>query len=224
MKLLYQDSVIELQLYTEQINFLCIEKHSMFRYMVLDFYEQCNGASGPWIYNVNAKSQNIEKSIHCIMNPIQVDVNSKTVLNKLHAGLVKEANLMTEELNSIIRALHTFYYSLEFSASLDIEHKQGISAADLIKLGAFTIHESTRDEISKLIDYIDIVRELLQPDIFVLVNIDVYLDSKELELLFKTILAKQICVLCISTTIDSIKNVDKTWINSYTLDSDFCLL
>ena len=46
---------------------------------------------------------------------------------------------------------------------------------------------------------IDIVHELLEPDLFVIMNIDLYLDLEEVQLFFSTILAKQLCILCISS-------------------------
>ena len=97
-------------------------------------------------------------------------------------------------------------------------------AADIIKLGAFKVHETDKDAVERLLDYIDIVNELLKPDLFVIVNIEMYLDLEELELFFKTILGKQLFVLCISSTSQVMKDIDKSLINGYTLDSDFCLI
>lgn len=224
MKLFYQDSTIEVELSAQKINYLCIEKHSLFRHMLLQLCDQCNGGEGPWIYNVNAKGEPIDKEFHMIMNPIQVDVNSKSILTKLNANLVKESNLMIEELHDIVTKLHQFFYSLELSSLIDIEHKEEIVAADIIKLGAFKIHEVDKDAVERLLDYIDIINELLKPDLFVIVNIDMYLDLEELDLFFKTILAKQLCLVCISSTSQVMKDIDKSLINGYTLDSDFCLI
>lgn len=224
MKLFYQDSTIEIDLNTQKINYLCIEKHSLFRHMLLQLYDQCQGGEGPWIYNVNAKGEAIDKEIHMIMNPIQIDVNSKSILTKLNANLVKESNLMIEELHDIVTKLHQFFYTLELSSLIDIEHKEEIVAADIIKLGSFKVHEADKDAVERLLDYIDIVNELLKPDLFVIVNIDMYLDLEELDLFFKTILAKQHCLLCISSTSQVMKDIDKLLINGYTLDSDFCLI
>lgn len=149
MKLFYQDSTIEINLDTTKINYLCIERHSVFRYMILELYEQYNGGEGPWIYNVNAKGVPIDKSLHVIMNPIQVDVNSKAILTKLNANLVKESNLMMEELHDVVSKLHQF---------------------------------------------------------------------------FNTILAKQLGILCISSGSYGLDDIEKSLINGYTLDSDFCLI
>ena len=190
MKLFYQDSTIEINLDTTKINYLCIERHSVFRHMILELYEQYNGGEGPWIYNVNAKGVPIDKSLHVIMNPIQVDVNSKTILTKLNANLVKESNLIMEDLHDTVSKLHQFFYKLEFGFTLAIEHKEEIVASDIIKLGTFKIHESDTDAVVRLVDYIDVVHELLHPDLFVIMNIDMYLDSEELHQFFNTILAK----------------------------------
>lgn len=224
MKLFYQDSTIEIDLNTPKINYLCIEKHSLFRHMLLQLYDQCQGGEGPWIYNVNAKGEAIDKEIHMIMNPIQIDVNSKSILTKLNANLVKESNLMIEELHDIVTKLHQFFYTLELSSLIDIKHKEEIVAADIIKLGAFKIHEVDKDAVERLLDYIDIINELLKPALFVIVNIEMYLDLEELDLFFKTILAKQLCLLCISSTSQVMKDIDKSLINGYTLDSDSCLI
>lgn len=224
MKLFYQDSTIEIDLNSTKVNYLCIEKHSVFRHMILELYEQYNGGEGPWIYNVNAERIAIDKSFHIIMNPIQVDVNSKTILTKLNANLVIESNLMMEDLHDVVCKLHQFFYKLEFEANIALEHKEEIVAADLIKLGGFKIHESDTDTVARLIDYIDIVHELLDPDLFVIMNIDLYLDLEELDQFFNTILAKHLCFLCISSGSYGLQNIDKSLINGYTLDNDFCLI
>lgn len=39
MKLFYQDSTIEIDLNSTKVNYLCIEKHSVFRHMILELYE-----------------------------------------------------------------------------------------------------------------------------------------------------------------------------------------
>lgn len=224
MKLFYQDSTIEINLDTTKINYLCIERHSVFRHMILELYEQYNGGEGPWIYNVNAKGVPIDKSLHVIMNPIQVDVNSKTILTKLNANLVKESNLIMEDLHDTVSKLHQFFYKLECGFTLAIEHKEEIVASDIIKLGTFKIHESDTDAVVRLVDYIDVVHELLHPNLFVIMNIDMYLDSEELHQFFKTILAKQLCILCISSGSYGLYDIEKSLINGYTLDNDFCLI
>lgn len=41
---------------------------------------------------------------------------------------------------------------------------------------------------------------------------------------FNTILAKQLCILCISSGSYGLHDIEKSLINGYTLDSDFCLI
>ena len=120
--------------------------------------------------------------------------------------------------------LHQFFYKLEFESTLAIEHKEEIVASDIIKFGTFKIHESDTDAVVCLVDYIDVVHELLHPDLFVIMNIDMYLDSEELYQFFNTILAKQLCILCISSGSYGLHDIEKSLINGYTLDNDFCLI
>ena len=106
-------------------------------------------------------------------------------------------NLFYQDSTIEINLDDTMINKLEFGSTIVIEHKEEIVASDIIKLGAFKIHESDADAVERLVDYIDIVHELLNPDLFVIINIDMYLDSEELHQFFNTILAKQLCVLCI---------------------------
>lgn len=54
---------------------------------------------------------------------------------------------------------------------------------------------------------IDIVHELLEPDVFVVMNIDLYLDLEEVQLFFSTILAKQLRILCISSGLYGLQDI-----------------
>ena len=82
--------------------------------MVTELDIQCDSGEEPWILNDNDKAFNLDKYGHIILNPLYVDVNSKSLLTKLQNQLTKEALLMTEEVADIVNRLHAFYYSLEF--------------------------------------------------------------------------------------------------------------
>ena len=53
---------------------------------------------------------------------------------------------------------------------------------------------------------IDSVHDLLEPDVFVVMNIDLYLDL-EVQLFFSTILAKQLRILCISSGLYGLQDI-----------------
>ena len=53
---------------------------------------------------------------------------------------------------------------------------------------------------------------------------DLHDTVSKLHQFFNTILAKQLCVLCISSGSYGLDDVEKSLINGYTLDSDFCLI
>ncbi len=224
MKFLYQESTLEIVVDDSAITILSVENRRIFRRLLYELGVQCDGESGPWILNYNSAAIDIEKNCHFIMNPLDVDVNGKSILAKLQTQLVKEANLMTVELMDIMNRLHAFFYSLEFGYPFAIRHKDEIGVADLIKVGAFNFELERKGDVADLINYLEVVQFLLSPKVFILVNLDLLLDSDELNQLFKTLVSKQFTVLCITVgKIDEL-NLEKSLINGYILDKDFCLI
>jgi len=146
--------------------------------MVTELDIQCDGGEGPWILNDNNKAFSIDKYSHMILNPLYVDVNSKTLLTKLQNQLSKDALLMTEEVADIVNRLHAFYYSLEFGYPLSIQHKLEIGTAELIKLGSFNFEFNRTGDIMDFMSYIEVVDTLLSPMVYIMVNLDLVLNDE----------------------------------------------
>lgn len=224
MKLMYQDSTLEFALNDTAITVLSVEGRRIFRRLLYELGVQCQGHDGPWILNHNDAALDMEKHCHFIMNPLDVDVNSKSILNKLQTQLVKEATVMTVELADIMNRLHAFFYRLEFGYPFAITHKMEIGISDLVKLGAFNFELERKGDLADLLNYVEVVHMLLKPSIFVLVNIDLLLDADELNQLFRTLLSKQLTILCVTVGTLEEEKLDKSLLNRYILDKDFCLI
>lgn len=223
MKLLYVGSTFEFEVLEDKATYIAVEDKRLFRSMVADFEQQTSGAEGFWILNHNCKALKMDKSLHLIMNLLQVDINSKNILTKLQNALVKDADTMVLEYLEVQNLIQKFLTDLEFGYPLEITHKMEISIADLVKLGSFHFIEDSKDQIDTLLTYMEVVRELLKVDVFVLVNIDIVLDDEELELFIKTALARKLQLVCLTTSQLQEIHIDKSLINGYTVDKDFCL-
>lgn len=223
MKLLYVGSTFEFEVLEDKATYIAVEDKRLFRSMVADFEQQTSGAEGFWILKHNCKALKMDKSLHLIMNPLHVDINSKSILTKLQNALVKDADTMVLEYLEVQNLIQKFLTDLEFGYPLEITHKMEISIADLVKLGSFHFIEDSKDQIDTLLTYMEVVRELLKVDVFVLVNIDIVLDDEELELFIKTALARKLTLVCLTTSQLQEIHIDKSLINGYTVDKDFCL-
>lgn len=224
MKLMYQDSTLDFELPRDKVTVISFENRKVFRRMITEIDIQCEGGEGPWILNDNNKAFNLDKYGHMILNPLYVDVNSKSLLTKLQNQLAKEALLMTEEVADIVNRLHAFYYSLEFGYPLSIQHKLEIGTAELIKLGSFNFEFNRKGDIIDLMSYIEVVDTLLSPMLYIMVNLDLVLNDDELTVFYKNMLSRQLRLVCLTTGIFSKEKLDKNIVNGYILDNDFCVI
>ncbi|WP_370815518.1 type II-A CRISPR-associated protein Csn2 [Veillonella sp.] len=224
MKLMYQDSILDFEISHDKVTVISFEDRKVFRRMVTELDVQCDGGEGPWILNDNDKAFSIDKYSHIILNPLYVDVNSKTLLTKLQNQLSKEALLMTEEVADIVNRLHTFYYSLEFGYPLSIQHKLEIGTAELIKLGSFNFEFNRKGDIMDLMSYIEVVDTLLSPMVYIVVNLDLVLNDDEINAFYQNMLSRQLRLVCLTTGSLNKEKLDKSFINGYILDNDFCVI
>ena len=224
MKLIYQDSILDFEISNDKVTVISFEDRKVFRRMVTELDIQCGGGEGPWILNDKDNAFSIDKYSYIILNPLYVDVNSKTLLTKLQNQLSKEALLMTEEVADIVNRLHAFYYSLEFGYPLSIQHKLEIGTAELIKLGSFNFEFNRKGDIMDLMSYIEVVDTLLSPMIYIVVNIDLVLNDDELNVFYQNMLSRQLRLICLTTGSLNNEKLDKSLINGYILDNDFCVI
>ena len=224
MKLMYQDSILEFEVLRDKVTVVSFENRKVFRRMVTELDIQCDSGAGPWILNDNDKAFNLDKYSHIILNPLYVDVNSKSLLTKLQNQLTKEALLMTEEVADIVNRLHAFYYSLEFGYPLSIQHKMEMGAAEIIKLGSFNFEFNRKGDVMDLMSYIEVVDTLLSPMIFIMVNLDLVLNDDEINAFYQNMLSRQLRLVCLTTGSFDRESLDKNLINGYILDNDFCII
>lgn len=221
MKLMYQDSTLDFEVSSDKVTVISFENCKVFRRMVTELDIQCDGGEGPWILNDNNKAFNLDKYGHIILNPLYVDINSKALLTKLQNQLSKEALLMTEEVADIVNRLHAFYYFLEFGYPLSIQHKLEIGTAELIKLGSFNFEFNRTGDI---MSYIEVVDTLLSPMLYIMVNLDLVLNDDEINAFYHNMLSRQLRLVCLTTGSFDKENLDKSLINGYILDNDFCVI
>ena len=224
MKLMYQDSTLDFEVSSDKVTVISFENCKVFRRMVTELDIQCDGGEGPWILNDNNKAFNLDRYGHIILNPLYVDINSKALLTKLQNQLSKEALLMTEEVADIVNRLHAFYYSLEFGYPLSIQHKLEIGTAELIKLGSFNFEFNRTGDIMDFMSYIEVVDKLLSPMVYIMVNLDLVLNDDEINAFYHNMLSRQLRLVCLTTGFFVKENLDKSLINGYILDNDFCII
>ena len=75
-----------------------------------------------------------------------------------------------------------------------------------------------------LMSYIEVVDTLLSPMIYIVVNIDLVLNDDELNVFYQNMLSRQLRLICLTTGSLNNEKLDKSLINGYILDNDFCVI
>ena len=75
-----------------------------------------------------------------------------------------------------------------------------------------------------LISYIEVVDTLLSPMLYIVVNLDLVLNDDELNVFYKNMLSRQLRLVCLTTGSLKKEKLDKSLINGYILDNDFCVI
>ena len=75
-----------------------------------------------------------------------------------------------------------------------------------------------------LMSYIEVVDTLLSPMIFIIVNLDLVLNDDEINAFYQNMLSRQLRLVCFTTGSFNREALDKSLINRYILDNDFCII
>lgn len=215
MNILFEDSMITT---------LFIENKKYFRKLLLDLKRQIDGDDGPFTLSREGTELNISKSSLLINDILYLDPNNKVIQSKLINKLVDIANCNVDELYIVKKMLEKYYDNLIFSEHLSLTRVEGIDTKGLLKLGGFRFDIEDDDIIEELITYIEIVKEFLDLDLIILVNLHSIIDKDEKELFYNQIVSKKINVLCIESEIFEDYDIRRDKNRVYIIDQDMCEL
>ncbi len=201
--------------------YLVIEKPRALYEFVNDLYTQINGNDGVIVFSDDNGVLKPSKSVELITTYIPFDVNEKRLLNKINGLLEKEAvnevnysstmELLAQLENYISKLTETFMCSFEYN---------GLSVSSLIKMCGITIVDDSACNIEKLINYMDVVSELIGDRLFIFVNLTAFYPEDEVMDFIDTVKIKGFQVLIVdSVNRDYISDVEKLII-----DEDLCII
>ena len=181
-----------------QVNVLVVENKHLFTKLVLDFNSQTNGQEGGFILSSDEyEILNIHKQIAFIPQPAIIDINDKKLLHKLYSSL-KETSFNEEYYHhtaQLFSAVTQYIQKLCNLADFDIDLEHEFDINSLLKSVGLKFYDKNLSVAEKLLDYILTVRDLLHINIFVIVNLESYLDIQDRIFLEKSILDHKVHVL-----------------------------
>ncbi len=210
------ETVIEIK--EGEVFSLILENKTLFRSYLEDLYAQANGENGSIILSKNDEPVPIKKYAEIMDSFVPFDINTKHMLSCICSVLEKRAAdedffLKTSEL---LADIENYISDLCFELPFSPECKK-LSAASLIKAAQVCVSYDYNHVIEAVADYMTIIREFDNTNLFVLVNFGSYFSETEIDMFIKTVKLKQMCVLMIDSGEFKVSGIKRL-----TIDEDLC--
>ena len=220
MKLTHSEIKYQIEADNSFINTVVVEDPVIFRNAVNELQKQCNGISGKFILSDSNKEIAIHKKIELILNPFDIDINSKKVLSKVYEKL--EALAVSEDLYTKTKALEqqiiSYLEELDFRFSEPVEFDLDLNITSLFK--AVNVYVESGASLPESLDrYMRLSNDFLGLNWFFFVNLKSYLSPAELRQLFDSAAYNKYYI----TLVESRESDEKCEFEKlYILDKDFC--
>lgn len=221
MRLIHSDYGIDMEVYENEVNLLCIEKSKLFSILIQELLDQKSGKVGKFILSEDEKILNIAKEVEVIINPFILDCNEKRIQLKLYQEVYEQAIghylPETTELNTkIVSYLEKITLDIPYDITFDLEENiQG-----MMKTYGLRIEQQTASLLEKIIDYLKILVRMCRIKTFIFVNLKTYLDPDDLNMLYEFVFYEKINLILFENQVTEKIKCEKVCI----LDQDMCII
>lgn len=204
-----------------KVNTVVIENAAAFAEILRDIASSIEGNSEQSVLFDRDKMLSFSTSAELLSSFFPFEVNRKTLLNKITASLEKEALLPENYQMTMEMISSTERYLSSLAEAFDCNLTFGkISPSSIIKASGLEIIEDYTSLPEKLLDYFELVREFEREKVFFTVNLRSYLNVRDVESFFESIVLHDFSVIMFEN-----KEYSKNkWENRLILDEDWCII
>ena len=166
-----------------------IESPKYFSEYLQELYWQYEKGEGRFVLSQGDKELELSKYLEIIVNPFEVEINSRKILNKLYVNLEKisrEEQMYTKTLE-LTAYIHEYLIQLEAQTNYILSFDDNLEMPALLKAVGIKHEEMEEDFFERLIRYVKIAVEVLSTKVFVFVNIRSYLADSQVQELIKEV-------------------------------------
>ncbi len=174
-----------------------IESPTLFSKVLSQWILSKNGCDKEWVLSDSGQVIEFVKKVNIIIDPYAIDINHRKIISKLyeivqqninHSQMLIEWRMLQNHICDFSRQIiDNVDYSLEINEEIEI--KEILKIIDL----KFGTEYQTLGE--KILDYILLAHQVLKLDVFIFVNLRMYLESEELNLLAQKLMYEKIHLL-----------------------------
>lgn len=221
MKLVNKFYNLEIEFIENQVIVITVENPEAYSKIVGDIWNQVNGNEGDFVLSEREKIKNISKEVDCIINPFSLDCNNKKIVTHLYQELKIQAdNTMQEELSLLNVNIMKFLDKLLLSVPYQTTYELNIEMINLLKAYNVGIEMYADKLIDIIVEYLKVMSQLCNINVFVFIDLKHYLSEEHLEQLYQEIFYLKIYLVIIEPAQTVRLENEKCWI----IDNDLCII
>lgn len=222
MIITYSEVGLFQELNEEKVFTLIIENQNIFYNLIDDINNQIEGKNGEFVLSVNFQPQNIAKKVDLITQLVPFTVNQKNLVSKLYAFLKQKSvdENMYHKTQELLTFVKKYIYELteDIESELISENSGDISV--ILKACDLKFDDSNLNLAEKLMEYMISVNEFKGETLFIIVNLRSYLNDKQTENFFKSVLLKKIRLICV----ENMEYQKLNYEDRVIIDKDICII
>ena len=207
------------RIFLDEIAILVIENPDFFREFLRDISTQLDGFSGKAVLSRDDTPIGFLGNVELIDSFVSFEISRKTLLTKLVSQLesiaVSESNYLHTA--SLMGELEQYIQELSFELPCDILCSK-MSIGSVLRAVGIEISDDYANDLERLLDYMELTRELERDRLFLLVNLRSWYSDEEVSKFLSSILSHEYHVLLV----DSISKVRLPNEERVTIDTDLC--
>lgn len=187
MKLLHKDFKFVFEMKENERSLLIVEQPSVFLKLVKELFSEISEEESKFVLSENNVPIKMKDYLNCIINPLNITLNDRKLLNKLGELLKKEivsSDLLVEN-NEVISAIENYALHIMQCADWDLTYSDKIDVQSLLKFLGIQFCDKQETLVEKIMDYVKVSHELLGIKCFVFVHLLSYLTEYELKKLYE---------------------------------------
>ncbi len=221
MKLINEDLNNEIIFEENKVNLLVVENKKKFLEFIQEIIKQINGNEGKFFLFDKNTELKIHNKVEIIKDIFDLDINNKKILNKIYHEL-EELSIDSEfllETKNMESNLLKYIYCLIEKYDYPLEIVEGLDLKEIFKLLSVKLSLCFSNKVEEILEYIDLVSRILKKEIFVLVNLHIFLEKDDIVALCRECFYKKIKLLFVENQKpDIINNEERLFI----IDNDLC--
>lgn len=201
------------------VNTLVIEAPTFFRQFLQDISLQVSGLEGTAVLSQDNMPIAFSRYAEVLDNFLSFEISKKSLISKLQSRLESESM----NAQNYVRTMHLLGELEQYIQELFFDLPgtvvcDKLSISGVLRSAGIEILDDYGDSLERVLDYMELTRELERDKLFVLVNLRSFYRDEEIAAFLKSVLDHSLCVLLV----DSVSKARLPLEKRVTVDADLC--